>query len=356
MRMRTALILTVMTILGIGTTGCRAVSECTGYYADRWDSLRRAKAARREAIRAEHDADCWDQQEAISAEAVQFEDQIRSKLAMTLDQQFEIGQLQVNEEKMLDWLEKRREEREAIQAIQSDQEAEYRKALIEAIRGGADPQAVMAGNGYCVPEPTCLVPQPVLPPEPVQAPITPEQIEFVLPVKLTVGVGKSSVEAVRVERQPVRSAPEAVVGEGCVPSCDTCPPACVAPGVCVPPGAPPTTLEEMGSLIAPPFHTPDQLPVQANEATPIHEAAPIFDLNPAEASEDGRSADARTSMAQPFQVAQISHETIASRDSTVVNSESKDVNSRRIIVRPPRRTQPPLDWGDEHLRMRWMRP
>ena len=202
------------------------------------EALRTQSHNERESLTAQHDLD-------VQASQNQFKDRIKTKLALDLDQKLDVGELQVDEKKLAEMLQKRSEEREALKktydAFNDQIKAKNRESLIkqatEALTRGEDETArgLLASCNQPVP-PTCARPgeTEALTREPLVKPLTPEEIPFMLPITVSVGLGGSRLEKSALLREPLQK--ESLKKPCCQPGCvqhENC-----VPGQCVQGAAP----------------------------------------------------------------------------------------------------------------------
>lgn len=222
--------LAILTILTMTSTGCsmerwRAFHQCR---ADQAEAKAEALRMETEALRSE----CHSRSEALRSE---YDETLKTQLGLPVGQQIELGQLQVDEQKLMDLLSARKKQQEALKQFYDDYEKKRQEKLQEALKTELaealkqnDHQAATdAINKCCLPKPpTCaqvekLQDIPPRVPEALKQPLLPTEIPFVLPVTVRMEMGNPTIGPSRVER--LRTVPEKLQDEPCCPT-KCCPP------------------------------------------------------------------------------------------------------------------------------------
>lgn len=232
------LVTAVAFFIGVGS-GCTAVTQhvtnwCDSLYvysqkkhelADvRHDTRRALSQQEQEALRKESersveqarlDAErrilenelCIANQEALQRRAKnQIKNVMESKLAFNFEQEFEVGELQVD----IEALKKLIEEREKEQPPTTSEDLRTKKPC------SCCDQPCNCGSGLlrrlcpkcrhksCEAEKTCGGPEALrkLEQEPLKRPLRPTEIPLILPVKMQVGIQRPEMEGMRIRRQP----------------------------------------------------------------------------------------------------------------------------------------------------------
>ncbi len=225
----------MLVLLAVNLQGC-TLDRWAAFYECRAERLR----AQQEALEVST-ADCRSERLRDSEELrSQYDESLKTQLGIPLSQQLVLGQLQVDEAKLAELLEKRKKDQEALKSFYDkyDQERQQREhlklqnALQEALKNNDHAAAERAIANCCRPRPTCAGAeeqqfQPTVPEE-LKQPLLPTEIPFILPVSVRVNMGAAQIGPTRVERLK-KPEPEEQKYKPCCPTspcgcCDTCAP------------------------------------------------------------------------------------------------------------------------------------
>jgi hypothetical protein len=221
--------------LAVTGSGC-TLDQWRAYHECRAEKL----AAKQEALEA--DVECCRSERLQQQEALtdRYEESLRSQLGLSLDQKLVLGQLQVDEEKLESLLKQRRKQQEALQKIYDEVEDERQEQMIEYVREAVtealkdnNPEAAHQVIASCCnpkPECGCAAVEPITqykPPEPIEQPLLPTEIPFLIPVSVQVQMENPAIISTHVERIRKREAIKK-------PCCPPCPPRCGDYETCAP--------------------------------------------------------------------------------------------------------------------------
>lgn len=203
----------------------------------------------------------------------QYDESVRTKLGMDLDQRVKIGQMQVNMDQLKQLVAERERdynERMEIYKALKDQEKKAQLDNYRAMNSGA-PTCSCSHPVCAAPDPNCEAPRaagccqtcglptrPAMagdcagtrpfreaPTRPLQEPLMATELPLMLPVRLELGVTNSYVNSSQVRRLPTQTRPQKTPCGLCEPCqcgkpCIRCgPPSCDVPGSNMPPAPTP---------------------------------------------------------------------------------------------------------------------
>lgn len=249
-----------MALVCFGTSGCAALpigAELSNRVSDfvtsvherqqlAVDAMRMRRQATVEELRVENEKlrdEIKDETERRKSEALmerdalrtQYDEKLHTQLGVQVSQQFQLGQLQVDEKQLKDLLQKREKEHEALteaySLLEKDRQQRVRQQYLKQAqaelklgnRGKAE--ALMEQAACSCIAPNCAQPlqeklqeQEALT-QPIKQPLLPTEIPLVIPVTLKMELGGPSMSKLEVKRVP--RAPNEALKE-CKPNPSAC--------------------------------------------------------------------------------------------------------------------------------------
>lgn len=243
--MRRSRLLGIVLTFGLTSgTGCATTAQYMSHWAESADARTKQRAefrdieqeARKMALESERAARMAELEKDRECLQRKTEESVRSKLAFNVDQKFDVGQLQVNQDELERLMDRRKKEHEELSKLTQELNDKARREYIQQLKDnlqsqGAPPaRAPLVEEEKCgcnqevcvcarprrelfrAPERSCQYPEPLMaakPPkfrEPVKQPILPTEIPLYLPIRLGVSMENPTVQDSRIRRLPLETA------------------------------------------------------------------------------------------------------------------------------------------------------